>query len=63
MTSAPNGHADLGGTRMLVQHCHGAPGMITCLADLPSGVDASFDRLLEKGGELTWKAGPLTKGT
>ena len=53
---------DLGGTKMLVQHCHGAPGMISCLADLPSGVNASFDRLLEKGGELTWKAGPLTKG-
>ncbi len=53
---------DLGGTKMLVQHCHGAPGMITCLADLPSGVDTPFDRLLEKGGELTWKAGPLTKG-
>ena len=48
--------------KMLVQHCHGAPGMITCLADLPAGTKPAFDRLLEKGGELTWKAGPLTKG-
>ncbi|SRR6266850_7992097 len=57
-----NWPAGLGGTRMLVQHCHGAPGMITCLADLPSDLNAPFDRLLEKAGELTWKAGPLTKG-
>ncbi len=47
----------------LVQHCHGAPGMITCLAGLASGVDEEFDQLLEKGGELIWRAGPLTKGS
>jgi lantibiotic modifying enzyme len=58
-----NWAAGLGGTRHFVQHCHGAPGMITCLADLPSGINAAFDRLLDKGGELTWKAGPLTKGS
>ena len=29
-----NWPAGLGGTGNLVQHCHGAPGMITCLADL-----------------------------
>jgi lantibiotic modifying enzyme len=57
-----NWPAGLGGTGMLVQHCHGAPGMITCLAELPSGSNRSLDRLLEQGGELTWKAGPLTKG-
>jgi len=51
-----------GGIRWLVQHCHGAPGMITCLADLPVGANPNFDQLLEKGGELTWRAGPLTKG-
>jgi Lanthionine synthetase C-like protein len=50
------------GGKMLVQHCHGAPGMITCLADFPVGTNPKFDQLLEKGGELTWKAGPLTKG-
>ena len=58
-----NWPAGLGGTGMLVQHCHGAPGMITCLADLPSGSNPRFDHLLEQGGELTWKAGPITKGS
>ena len=58
-----NWPAGLGGTGKLVQHCHGAPGMITCLADLPSGADEVFDQLLEKGGELIWRAGPLTKGS
>ena len=48
--------------KMLVQHCHGAPGMITCLADIPAGLNARFDELLQKGGELIWQAGPLTKG-
>jgi lantibiotic modifying enzyme len=57
-----NWPAELGGTSKLVQHCHGAPGMITCLADLPSGPDEEFDRLLKKAGELIWLAGPLTKG-
>jgi lantibiotic modifying enzyme len=46
----------------LVQHCHGAPGMITALSKLPRGIDDRFDQLLEKGGELTWHAGPLRKG-
>ena len=54
---------DLGGTKYLIQHCHGAPGMINCLADLPSGLNSEFDHLLIKGGELIWKAGPLTKGS
>src|SRR6185295_4439342 len=57
-----NWPAELGGTSKLVQHCHGAPGMITCLADLPSGPDMEFDRLLKKAGELISLAGPLTKG-
>ena len=57
-----NWPAGLGGSRQLFQHCHGAPGMITCLADLPSGADEVFDQLLAKGGELIWRAGPLTKG-
>ncbi|MFQ6022594.1 MAG: LanC-like protein [Acidiferrobacterales bacterium] len=46
----------------LVQYCHGAPGMVTALAGLPCGFDPAVDRLLEKAGELTWAAGPLTKG-
>lgn len=54
---------DMRGGNFLVQHCHGAPGMINCLADLPTGDNSDFDRLLNKGGELIWKAGPLTKGS
>jgi hypothetical protein len=45
-----------------VQYCHGAPGMVTALSKLPRGIDSRFDQLLEKGGELTWHAGPLRKG-
>jgi len=45
--------------RMLVQWCHGAPGIITSLAGLP---DSRLDDLLVAAGELTWAAGPLTKG-
>ncbi|HEY2177727.1 MAG TPA: LanC-like protein [Caulobacteraceae bacterium] len=41
-----------------VQHCHGAPGMVTCLAAL----DEPIDDLLVGAGELTWRAGPLNKG-
>ena len=47
-----------GSGALLVQHCHGAPGMVTCLAGLP----APIDDLLLGGGELTWAAGPLAKG-
>lgn len=43
-----------------VQWCHGAPGLVTSLADLPR--DEATDRLLESAGELVWKAGPLRKG-
>jgi len=45
--------------RVPVQFCHGAPGFVSCLADLPgSGLEA----LLRAGGECTWAAGPLVKG-
>lgn len=43
-----------------VQWCHGAPGMVISLADLPP--DDETDRLLRAGAELTWTAGPLRKG-
>lgn len=49
-----------GSARMLVQWCHGAPGMTTAFARCPSS--AELDGLLCKAGELTWQAGPLTKG-
>jgi hypothetical protein len=38
------------------QWCHGAPGMITAMRD------ALDEDLALAGGELTWRAGPLTKG-
>ena len=47
---------------MKLQHCHGAPGMINALSELPTGVDGEFDQILLKGGELIWDAGPLRKG-
>lgn len=46
----------------LVQHCHGAPGMVTALSDAHVA-DAATLALLEGGGELTWRAGPLAKGS
>lgn len=46
----------------LVHFCHGAPGMIIPLAELPSGVNSEFDEVLLKGGELIWDAGLLQKG-
>jgi hypothetical protein len=44
---------------LLVQACHGAPGFVVCLADLP---DRRIDELLIAGAEATWAAGPLVKG-
>ena len=43
--------------KMRVQWCHGAPGIVTTLGDL-----MPFDLALG-GGELTWRAGPLRKGS
>jgi hypothetical protein len=47
-------------SRMLVQWCHGAPGMTTAFARCPQ--HPQLETLLRKAGELTWLAGPLTKG-
>jgi hypothetical protein len=46
--------------KKLLQLCHGAPGFLVCLADLPS---TELDDLLLAGGETTWAAGPLNKGS
>jgi lantibiotic modifying enzyme len=43
------------------QWCHGAPGIVASLASLAPG-DEELTALLEAGGELTWRAGPLVKG-
>jgi hypothetical protein len=48
-----------GRTALLVQHCHGAPGVVNCLAELPG---SELDDLLAEAGELTWMAGPPKKG-
>jgi hypothetical protein len=43
----------------LMQFCHGSPGFVICLADVP---DARLDQLLIEAGEAIWRAGPLRKG-
>jgi Lanthionine synthetase C-like protein len=43
-------------SKIRVQWCHGAPGIIATLGDLMPL------ELLLAGGELTWRAGPLRKG-
>lgn len=42
------------------QWCHGAPGIVSSLATLPSSPE--LDAILVAGGELAWAAGPLAKG-
>jgi hypothetical protein len=44
----------------LMQFCHGAPGFVVCLADMPG---SALDELLIAAGEAIWAAGPLTKGS
>jgi len=46
----------------LCQHCHGAPGMVTTFADVPFA-SPQLDALLVRGGDFTWAAGPLAKGS
>ncbi len=48
------------GKHPLVQDCHGAPGIVCRLATVPRAPE--WDALLRGAGELTWAAGPLTKG-
>ena len=49
-----------GRSAMLVQHCHGAPGIVNCFAGFPDG---AIDDLLIAAGNMTWHAGPLQKGS
>lgn len=46
--------------RWLMQYCHGAPGFVVCLAQLPT---RELDDLLLAAGETVWHAGPLAKGS
>jgi hypothetical protein len=48
-----------GSSELIVQFCHGAPGFVICLAELPG---PELDDLLLAAGETTWAAGPLAKG-
>jgi len=56
------GPARPGRTKLLVQWCHGAPGIVTGLAAYPSGRSPEMDRLLTDAGATVWAAGPLAKG-
>lgn len=51
-----------GRTHMLVQWCHGAPGMVTGLADFPTQRSPDMDAMLVRAGTTVWNAGPLEKG-
>jgi hypothetical protein len=44
-----------------LQWCHGAPGIVASLCHI-ARADDEWTELLEAGGELTWRAGPLVKG-
>lgn len=55
-------NADAPDAPMLCQICHGAPGIVTALARAPFSTP-NFENLLLGGGELTWAAGPLSKGS
>ncbi|MGO9604662.1 MAG: lanthionine synthetase C family protein [Candidatus Binataceae bacterium] len=50
------------GVGWLVQWCHGAPGTLGALSAFPKDRDGEMDSLFAAGGELTFAAGPLTKG-
>jgi len=51
-----------GGARMLMQWCHGAPGIVTALSGIAPGTSAEIDELLIQAGHAVWLAGPLSKG-
>jgi hypothetical protein len=51
-----------GHTKILLQWCHGAPGIVTGLADFPVKRSADMDEMLVKAGRAIWQAGPLAKG-
>jgi len=45
-----------------VQWCRGAPGVLGAISWFPKGRDEVLEALFAAGGELTFAAGPLTKG-
>lgn len=52
----------LDGVGGLVQWCHGAPGTLGALSAFPEDRDPQMESLFAASGELTFRAGPLTKG-
>jgi len=46
--------------QLLMQYCHGAPGFVICLGEIPTN---ELDDLLIAGSEAIWAAGPLKKGS
>lgn len=51
-----------GRAQVLMQWCHGAPGIVTAMAHYPRGRSAELEALLAAAGETAWQAGPLVKG-
>jgi len=51
-----------GARKMLVQWCHGAPGIVAAFADFPPHRSDSLDAMLVRAGNTVWRAGPLAKG-
>lgn len=49
----------IGVDKKRMQFCHGAPGFIVCLGDMPGD---ELDELLLAAGRATWAAGPLALG-
>lgn len=47
---------------LLLQWCHGAPGIVLSLAAVAPGLDAELDAMLLAAGQAIWRAGPLAKG-
>jgi Lanthionine synthetase C-like protein len=47
---------------MLMQWCHGAPGVVTALAGFPLQRFPAMDTMLIAAGQAIWRAGPLVKG-
>ena len=47
---------------LLLQWCHGAPGIVNALDSVAPGRNAELDALLLAAGQAIWRAGPLVKG-
>ncbi|MRD48257.1 lanthionine synthetase [Caenimonas koreensis DSM 17982] len=52
--------AAVAGKLPLVQDCHGSAGIVVRLASVPRTPE--WDAMLTQAAELTWRAGPLSKG-